>query len=130
MFRAYLKGGQIYHGPRSFLKFKEWAEANEGKTVTIDLEKQTRSSSQIRFYWLYLGIIERETGQNADDVHEWAKRKFLPPRFITVNKEEIKIPGSTSGLDKLDFSNYMDKICAATNIPIPDPTEAGFISNY
>jgi hypothetical protein len=89
-----------------------------------------RSDSQNSYYWLYLTIIERDTGQNADDVHEWAKRKFLPPRFIKVNGEEMRIPGSTTGLGKSDFTDYLDKIAAETGIPLPDPEAAGYISNY
>lgn len=88
-----------------------------------------RSHSQNSFYWLYLGIIERDTGQNADDIHEWAKRKFLPPRFIQINGEEMRIPGTTTGLGKGDFTDFMDKISAAVEIPIPDVESAGFISN-
>jgi hypothetical protein len=88
-----------------------------------------RSDSQNAFYWLYLGIIERDTGQNADDIHEWAKRKFLPPRFIKVNGEEMRIAGTTTGLGKGDFVDFMDKIAAETNVPIPNPEDAGFISN-
>ena len=89
--------------------------------------KPTRSSSQNAYYWLFLGVIERDTGQNADEVHEWAKRKFLPPRFIKVNGEEIKIPSSTRDLNKSDFTEYLDKLSAATEIPLPDPIAAGYL---
>lgn len=90
----------------------------------------TRSTSQNRYYHLFLGIIERETGQNADEIREWAKRKFLPARFITVNGEEMRIPGSTRDLDKSGFTDYLDKISAAVEIALPDPVAAGYISNY
>jgi hypothetical protein len=88
-----------------------------------------RSGQQNSFYWLYLGVIATETGDNADDLHEFFKRKLLPPQFITVRGEEIKIPASTTDLNKADFGEYMEKICALTGVPIPDPEAAGFISN-
>src|SRR4051794_32304271 len=98
MIRALIKDQKLRFGPIILTKFEEFLHANEGKTVTIELEKHERSNSQNSYYWVYLGVIERETGQNADEVHEWAKRKFLPPRFIKVNGEEMKIPGSTTDL--------------------------------
>lgn len=88
-----------------------------------------RSNSQNSFYWLYLEVIARETGDDASDLHEFFKRKLLPPKFIKVRCEEVKIPASTTELGKADFAEYMEKICALTGVPIPDPKAAGFISN-
>ena len=34
--------------------------------------------------------------------------------------KEIKIPKSTTELKKHEFSEYMEKICAETNVEIPD----------
>lgn len=87
----------------------------------------TRSLPQNAFYWAYLGIIERETGNSAKDLHEFAKRKFLPPRWIKIKGEEIKIPTSTKDLSKIDFGDYLDKICAWSGVPIPSPEEAGYL---
>ncbi len=105
-------------------------ENNSGKQIVIEVPKIVRSRTQNNYLWVYYGVIEQETGNNADDIHEWAKRKFLPPRFITVNGEELRIPGTTTGLTKTEFGEFLEKICAATEIPLPDPTLAGYISNY
>jgi hypothetical protein len=102
----------------------------EGKNVRMELVKENRTISQNNFYWLYLGIIENETGNLADDIHEYAKRKFLSPRYIKINGEEIKIPASTSELKKHEFAEYLDRICAWSGVSIPDPEEHGFIKNY
>ena len=129
-FPATIKNGNIFFGsPEAFLKWRKWAEPREGKRVVIEEEAKPRTLPQNSYYWAYLSIIEKETGQLATDVHEWAKRKFLPPRFITVNSEQLKVPGSTTTLDKPAFGEYLDKICAATNVPLPDPEAAGYISN-
>jgi len=45
----------------------------------------------------------------------------LPPEFKTILGVEIKLPASTTKLDKIAFGEYMDKISAMTNIPIPSP---------
>ena len=64
------------------------------------------------------------------EIHEWAKWKFLPPRFVTVNGEETRIAGTTKSLGKAEFGDYLDKISAETGVPLPDMEAAGFISNY
>lgn len=94
----------------------------DGKAVriTIDRDIDTRSTQQNRFYWLYLGLIEDETGNNADDLHEYFKRKFLPPRFVKVFGNEIKLPATTTKLDKIQFTDYLEKICACSGVEIPN----------
>ncbi len=105
-------------------------EKNEGKKVVMSVPKVLRSGAQNNYLWFYYGVISQETGSDPDDIHEWAKRKFLPARFITVNGEELRIPGTTTGLTKLEFGEFLEKLCAATEIPLPDPALAGYISNY
>lgn len=119
----------IFEGISKDLQFKpnnvrEWLnflEQNEGKKLQmeIDVKKSRRSLEQNSFYWLYLGVIERETGNNATDLHELFKRKFLPPIPKKILGTEFKIPASTSNLNKIEFGEYLDKISALTNIPIP-----------
>lgn len=89
--------------------------------VSIEQEKWVRSASQNNFYWAYLRIIANETGHTEDDLHSLFKRKFLPPEFVTILGIEIKRPASTTKLDKVAFGEYMQKISAMTNVPIPDP---------
>lgn len=85
----------------------------------IDKVKAKRSLDQNAFYWLYLGVIEKETGNTATDLHELFKRKFLPPIPKKILGTEFKIPASTTTLNKSEFTEYLDKICAMTNVPIP-----------
>ena len=130
MFRAKIKDGNLDFGVAQRAVFKDFLKVNEGRTLLIELEKKGRSLSQNGFYWVYLGVIARETGDNADDLHEFFKRKLLPPKFIKVRGEEVKIPASTTELNKADFGNYLEQICAMTQIPLPDIEAAGYISNY
>lgn len=104
-------------------RFADCLKENEGKLFRIEKEISTRSLSQNKLYWLYLGVIEQETGNIANDLHELFRRTLLPPKFIKVMGKEIKIPMSTTELNKTDFGEYLDKIAAETNVPIPD-TEA------
>lgn len=103
---------------RSFLDF---LEQNNGKKLVMEIEidKARRSLDQNAFYWLYLGVIEKETGNTATDLHELFKRKFLPPIPKKILGTEFKIPASTTTLNKAEFGEYLDKICSLTNVPIP-----------
>lgn len=89
--------------------------------VSIEQEKWVRSASQNNFYWAYLRIIANETGETEDNLHSLFKRKFLPPEFKTILGVEVKLPASTTKLDKVAFGEYMDKISAMTGVPIPNP---------
>jgi hypothetical protein len=107
----------------NFLRFKQYCKENVGKILKIEPEISTRTLSQNKLYWKYLGIIEMETGNNANDLHEYFRRVFLIPKIIKVMGKEVKIPTSTTELKKNEFSDYLDKICAETGVAIPD-TEA------
>lgn len=110
--------------------FNEDLKDNVGKTYRIERVVPTRTLSQNALYHFYLGVIESETGNNANDLHEYFKRTLLKPKLINVMGKEIRVPSSTTELTKVEFGEYMDKICAETNVPIPNPEEAGYVSNY
>lgn len=104
-----------------------------GDKVVIDIEKRsvTRSLQQNAYYWgAVLPCIAESTGDIAEELHEYFKRKFLPPRLITVLDEKIKIPGSTTKLTKADFYEYLQKIEHLTGIPLPNPEDAGYFNPY
>jgi hypothetical protein len=130
MFRATIRGGKLDLGAAQRKVFADFLSVNDGRTLTIELEKKGRSRSQNNYYWVYLNVIARETGENADDLHEFFKRKFLPPVFKTVRGQELQLPRSTTTLSKAEFNEYLDRICALVEIPLPDPEAAGYISNY
>ena len=108
-------------------RLTETLKKHAGKTFRLSLPENKRSSRQNSYYWLYLGVIEAETGNDANDLHEYFKRIFLKPKFITVMGEEIKVPKSTKDLNKVEFGEYLDKICAKTNVLLPDPILAGYM---
>jgi hypothetical protein len=118
------KGGLDFGSFHNLARFRQWCKENIGRTVRIEPQVLTRSLSQNALYHLYLDVIERETGNNHNDLHEFFKREFLQPKIIKLRIEgkdiERKIPASTTELNKIDFADYLDKICAMTSVPIPD----------
>ena len=95
-FRACMKGGRLaLNSDKQYHRALDGFNEGDKLVLTITPEKQHRSISQNSYLWLFYNVISEETGDDVNSIHEWAKRKFLPPQFITVNKEEIKIPAST-----------------------------------
>lgn len=99
-------------------KEKVWLE--------IDEDKPKRSLDQNAFMWMYIDHIEKETGNLATDLHELFKRKFLPPVPKSILGVKFKLPASTKDLTKQEMSEYLDKICAFTEIPIPQQVKQEF----
>ena len=129
-FKFKAKGGGMEFADMTKWRLKEHMKEHEGMEYDIIPRKKTRTLTQNAYYWVYLEIIENDTGNTASDLHELFKRMFLPPRFVTYKGKEIKLPSTTTNLEKYQFGEYLDKICAETNVPLPDPQEAGYISNY
>ena len=124
-----------FGGTLNQVRWLEFCKKHHGKYVKIEKPKSVRSIQQNRFYWLYLHLIQEETGNLADDLHEYFKRKLLPPKFIKIKVkgklQEIKIPASTTELSKLEFGEYLDRIGAESGVAVPDPKAlADFIPNY
>lgn len=132
VFLGEAKDGKLSLGSdHNAARFRDWLRGNDGKKLRImEEDKPKRSLSQNRYYRAYLEIIDKETGNNADELHELFKRKFIPARHISPLGEEIRIPGSTRDLSKSEFSDYLDKIAALTEVPLPDPKEMGYETGY
>ena len=118
-------------------RWNEWCKLNIGKGVKIEQPKQVRSLTQNAFYWAWLAKVERETGNESDDMHEYGKTKFLPKRLIRIkgkkNAYDVETAGTTTKLSKLEFGEYMEKFPAHVQIPLPTKEEIeamGYISNY
>ena len=94
---------------------------NDGEyQITIKKKSNVRTLKQNSYYWFYLSIISIETGELENDLHDYFKRKLLPPRFKTILGKEVKLPATTTELNSKEFTDYMEKISALTSIPIPD----------
>lgn len=110
-------------------KLKEHLKEHEGKTYRLEYVQPKRSLSQNNYYWMYLGVIARETGDHEKALHEFFKQEFLPKKTIAILGKARTITKSTTSLTKLEMGEYLDKICAMSGVPLPDPQEAGYISN-
>jgi len=95
--------------------------AKDGQySIKIEKWKKTRTLQQNNYLWLYYKIISDDTGDNINDLHEFFKRKLLPPRFVIVMKREVKLPTTTTNLSKSEFSLYIKGIEELTGILAPE----------
>ncbi len=75
------------------------------------------------YYWLYLTLLENETGNTANDLHEFFKKTFLKPRIKTLFGKDVELAPTTTELTGSDMWDYMLKIEDLTKIPIPPHPE-------
>lgn len=126
-FLVKIVNGELDFGSEyNLARFHDFAKQNEGKYLRLEKPELKRSQQQNRFYWFYLGIISRETGNDEEELHEFFRAKFLPKKFAVIkgktNAHEVQIRMSTTKLTKAEFGEYLDKISSLTEIPIPVPT--------
>jgi hypothetical protein len=116
------KGHLVFSNKKALQDFLHSVEGKQ-LAVSIGKERGIRSDNQHRYYWAYLRIIANETGHTEDELHQLFKRLFLRPNIIKVLGREIKVPATTKELSKIEFGEYLDRICAEVNIPLPDPKD-------
>lgn len=105
--------------------------------VSIKVKREIRSLPANRLYWLWLGCISDETGNDKGDLHYEFGIMFLPTKQVKImGKDRIKAV-STSDLDSLQFSQYLTKIQQFAGrelgivLPLPeDLIFADFLEKY
>ena len=112
--------------------YKQDLEHYEGKEISISIKpwKDNRTVEQNSFYWLYLQLIEKETGEDANSMHEYFKRIYLEPKILKYCGKEFKVPASTTKLNKKEFSDYISKIEEVTGVPVPDTKNLNQLEEY
>lgn len=91
----------------------------------VEEAKSGRSAQQNRLYWKWIGIIATDTGNDAEDLHEYFKRKFLTPRTVELHGEISEVY-TTKRLKVAEMKEYLDRISAFANgygIYLPHPED-------
>ena len=105
---------------------------NENDKYILMIKKyyKNRTLSQNRLYWLWLNYLEKETGNDKNDLHEFFKMKFLEIKTTNIFGNEMKIYQSTAKLNKIEFMEYLDKIhlfvLENLNINLPYSSDENF----
>jgi hypothetical protein len=104
----------IHHRPA----LEEWARQNPGRNILVKFEKRgsKRSTPQCRYYFgvVVQSVMQgfREIGyhMSKDETHLWLKQKFNPIQIPNKHGEAIELPGTTTQLNKVEFSEYIERI--------------------
>lgn len=105
-------------------------------TVKIVRKTQPRTISQNSLMWMWYKCMEEATGQSKDDFHDYYKTKFLA-RQIVIGGRWVTVVGSTTELNTLQMTNYLEKVKAdaatefGISLPLPeDRNYQAFISEH
>lgn len=79
--------------------------------VTIERYTEPRTISQNALMWMWFTCIEQETGTDKQDVHDYYCNLFLR-RTAVINGMETVIAGSTSKLNTLQMTDFLNKVKA------------------
>lgn len=97
--------------------------------LKIERYTEPRTLSQNALMWLWFTCIEQETGTDKQDVHDYYCNRFLRRAAIIKGKETV-IAGSTSKLNTLQMTDFMNKVqadaAAELGITLPLPTDRFF----
>lgn len=93
--------------------------------VAVGKHRKPRSIDQNGWYWgCILKLMSEVTGHTEKELHEAMKQRFNC-KAITVGKQVVPIPGTTSDMNTMEFSEYCERVrafaAAELNLVIPDP---------
>ena len=109
-------------------RWNDYCKDRKGKQVRISEKDTKRTLPQNNLFWLYLELIETETGNSTRYMHQYVKTHLTPKVEMSVklfeNSQWVEHKGmagkGTSECSKQEMSDVMDKLCALTHVPIPD----------
>lgn len=110
------------------------AHLNVDKKWTVELKRKStrRTLNQNALMWKWhSGVVKAvctDTGNDAEDIHEFFKRKFLTPQIVEIGGETIE-RYSTKNLSTKEMHEFMERIYAFVTgdlgILLPLPIEYG-----
>jgi hypothetical protein len=88
-----------------------------------------RSTQANKYYWSIMGIISKDIGEDAEDLHDMTKLRVLGPQYVTIRGETISIPKRSRDLSKQDFSKLIDAahmLALSLGIKLPAAEHYGY----
>lgn len=93
--------------------------------VDIKMHRTVRTISQNRLYWLYVGIVADETGNDKDTIHQYCLQTFIGSNKHIVFGKEVFTSPTTTELNTKQFTDYVEQVRAwaqtELGINLPDP---------
>lgn len=89
-------------------------------SMVITNKRPKRSIFQNSYYHLYLNLISLSSGHTPEELHIWAKGKFLSKGIKEVFGEKVRMVSSTKDMTIGEFCEYLINIEEDTGIPCPN----------
>lgn len=104
---------------------------NEGKPlrVVIDQKQDDRSTAQNRLMWMWLGQIEKKTGQDKDSLHYEFKKKFLVYIYRRDDQQFAEMCHAIAKVKQSEPDEYkaigeqVIRLCSTTKLSVKQMTE-------
>lgn len=104
-------------------------------TLSLKLKKPTRSESQLRYYWVIVGLLAEHTGDTDEELHDALMKLKFGTKKIKLGKDIVEVRKSISNrakFPKQDMAELIDftlEKCAEMDVVVPSKEELGYISN-
>lgn len=127
---------KTYGDITAIIAYLQKCDLKKGFIVDISAIKKKRTLPQNALYHLYLKCICDETGNDKDDLHDYFKQQYLPVNFKTIFDTQITKETTTTTLNTVQMTEYMDKIirfASELGIILPNPADKyyeDFVSHY
>jgi hypothetical protein len=117
-------------------RLTDWCKENTGKRVMLKVERKSakRSLKQNAYYHSAVVEVVREGLLNLgyrlshDETHYFLKERFNPIEIPGNGGIQLTVPGSTTGLNKVQFGEYIERIAQFAaeylGVEIKAPTQA------
>ena len=93
--------------------FKQLVESLPDGEYIVQKYNPPRNLEQNKMYWALLTLVERETWNDKEYLHEMMKTQFLSSRKLVKlwkSRKYVKKVESTSKLKRKEFSEYFTKV--------------------
>ena len=134
--REFVTTGYVQSGLlllRGQKRLQSWARSLADCEVIVRIEKAhaIRSVEANKYYFgVCLKLLSEYTGHTVDELHEWAKARFIPKHVSIcdgngVIKDDLVVGGTTASLNRVQFYEYVEAIrkfaAEELSVDIPDP---------
>lgn len=100
--------------------------------VSIGKAKKSRTAQQNRYVWMLFGLIERETGQDKEDIKDRVMHALGFKKSKWINGEAVTTIRSTTTLSREEFGTLIEatqNLCEQLEIEYPLPVHFGMNFN-
>lgn len=127
-FKAFKKDGELQNREHllNWIDSRFAVSPNGTYDITIKRFVKKRTTDQNSLLWLWLTCIERETGNDKNDLYDYYCTKFLR-KTVEINGEVKTVITGSSKLNTIGMKDFLDKIQVEAStilgITLPNPDD-------